>query len=103
MNPVEFAYFSRPGLPLYRIHTDQDVNGSTKAQNSIPEIHPDVAATEIEQKDLDLLYCICRKPYYEGDSQNQNMVQCDGPCQKWVHPACFGENEPTIKQLVEDQ
>jgi hypothetical protein len=79
MNPVESAYFNRPGLPFYRIHTDQDVNGSSKAQNSIPEIHLDAVPAELDQKDSDL-YCICRKPYQERDSLNQYMVQCDGPC-----------------------
>ena len=46
---------------------------------------------------VDELYCICREPYDINDKRpTKKMFQCEGPCQKWVHPSCFGETEETI-------
>lgn len=44
-------------------------------------------------------YCICREPFDPNDTKK--MFQCEGPCQKWVHPSCFGETSDSIRNYEE--
>lgn len=43
------------------------------------------------------LYCICREPYDQNDTKK--MFQCEGQCEKWVHPSCFGETVEAIRHF----
>ena len=70
------------------------VNGSAKCIDIIgPKYSLHILSPENDDfNDPNKLYCICRKPYdpYD-DSLEKKMFRCDGPCQKWVHPVCFGD------------
>lgn len=49
------------------------------------------------------LYCICQQPYDSNENNIQKkMFQCEGPCQKWVHPSCFGESEEKIRMYEQN-
>lgn len=110
MNPVELAYSRRPMSPSYRIHMDQDVNGQAKkldfigakymdASGLIPfdVMSPKSGTARLSSEHE--LYCICREPYDPHDQKK--MFQCEGPCQKWVHPSCFGETIEAIRAYEE--
>jgi len=105
INAVDLAFSKRPDSPEnYRIYQDKDVNGAAKCVDFIGikyRYAPLYVKHESELPDYsnsqDELYCICREPYDITDKRPQRkMFQCDGPCQKWVHPSCFGETEEAI-------
>ena len=53
---------------------------------------PSTPHSEGDFADPKQLYCVCRQPYDPNDSRPEKvMFRCDGPCQKWVHPYCFGD------------
>lgn len=105
-NSVEIAFAKRPISPEnFKIHQDRDVNGPKKCidfvHNKYRQSHSFIVDQNSEHiecsNSADELYCICREPYDDKDkSTTKKMFQCEGPCQKWVHPSCFGETEENI-------
>jgi hypothetical protein len=103
---VELAFSRRPHSPEnFKIHADKDVNGPTKCVDFVApkyRYNPGFVLHEGNEHvdgsiSGDELYCICREPYNENDhNPTKKMFQCEGPCQKWVHPSCFGETEENI-------
>ena len=73
----------------------RQVNGSAKCIDIIGQKYQLQILSVDNNDDFDdpnKLYCICRKPYDPYDDSLMNkMFRCDGPCQKWVHPVCFGD------------
>jgi hypothetical protein len=54
-----------------------------------------IDSSDGEEMDLDpKVYCICRKPYKEGDF----MIHCD-KCKEWFHGKCVNVMQK-VKQLV---
>ncbi len=106
VNSVELAFSKRPQSPEnYKIHEDKDVNGAAKCVDFVAEKYkyqpafvPNLGSEPIDYSNSgDELYCICREPYDDNDKRpTKKMFQCEGPCQKWVHPSCFGETEENI-------
>lgn len=46
---------------------------------------PALVTTEKPQHSESELFCVCRRPYVEGEF----MFACDGDCGAWFHPACL--------------
>eukprot|EP01084_Bolivina_argentea_P135641 238987_1 len=44
-----------------------------------------------------MLYCICRKPYVEGEE----MIACDD-CSEYYHRICIGMSAEMFQELVDD-
>lgn len=103
---MELAFSKRPQSPEnYKIHEDKDVNGAAKCVDFVADKYKYRPAFILNQgsehidysNSGDELYCICREPYDDNDKRpTKKMFQCEGPCQKWVHPSCFGETEENI-------
>lgn len=106
INSVDLAFKKRPHSPEnFRIHEDKDVNGPKKLVDFVhakyrynQALIQNQGSEHIDASNSgDELYCICREPYDDNDKRpTKKMFQCEGPCQKWVHPSCFGETEENI-------
>ena len=114
MNPVEYAFSRLPDHRSYRIYSDIDVNGQHKERdyisprymggdglnfNDVKDQLSPAANNKQQGEGEDERFCICRSPYRQG----QVIFQCEGPCQKWVHPHCFGETAEAIAKYSDQK